>query len=458
MKNIAVVLAGGVGKRYGSHRPKQLEKVAGKTILEHTIEVFQASKFIDEIVVVIKSDYVGTVEEMVLKNHYNRVKKVLAGGAERSDSSLSAINSLSQEQGSDEYNVLFHDAVRPFVSDAIIERCIESLTHYRAVDTAIPTADTIIKVSDGVIKDIPLRKELKRGQTPQAFKLGTIRKAYDIAKQDPDFLVTDDCGVVLKYLPEEPVAVVEGDPENIKITNAQDIFLADKIFQMGSQEQNHKHTQDFYREKLQGKTVIIIGASYGIGKEIADFCESQGANVFRFSRSETNTNIENMSDIQSALSRAHDETGSVDFVINTAAVLHKEPLLHMSHEAILNSMNINYLGSVYLAKASLPYLEKSCGQLLFFTSSSYTRGRANYSLYSSTKAAVVNLTQALAEEWAHLGVRVNCINPERTATPMRTKSFGIEDKSTLLDAKDVALVSVNTLAAEFSGQVISVKL
>ena len=272
------------------------------------------------------------------------------------------------------------------------------------------------------------------------------------------FLVTDDCGVVLKYLPEEPVGVVEGDPKNIKITNAQDIFLADKIFQMGSQEQNHRHPEGFYREKLQGKSVVIIGASYGIGKEIADFCELQGASVFRFSRSETNTNIENMSDIQSALSRAYDESGSVDFVINTAAILLKEPLLHMSHEAILNSMNINYLGSVYLAKESLPYLEKSSGQLLFFTSSSYTRGRANYSLYSSSKAAVVNLTQALAEEWLHLGVRVNCINPERTATPMRTKNFGLEDRATLLNAADVALVSVNTLVAGFSGQVINVKL
>ena len=70
------------------------------------------------------------------------------------------------------------------------------------------------------------------------------------------------------------------------------------------------------------------------------------------------------------------------------------------------------------------------------SSSSYTRGRMNYSIYSSTKCATVNFVQALAEEWGGLGVRVNCVNPERTKTPMRTKNFGIEPEDTLLKSTE----------------------
>jgi 2-C-methyl-D-erythritol 4-phosphate cytidylyltransferase len=94
---------------------------------------------------------------------------------------------------------------------------------------------------------------------------------------------------------------------------------------------------------------------------------------------------------------------------------------------------------------------------LFFTSSSYTRGRSGYSLYSSAKAAVVNLTQALADEWAPTGVRVNCINPERTGTPMRTKAFGDEPPDSLLESTAVAQASLDTLISAETGHIIDIR-
>ena len=121
-------------------------------------------------------------------------------------------------------------------------------------------------------------------------------------------------------------------------------------------------------------------------------------------------------------------------------------------------LNVNYLGMVNVALASFPYLKESKGHLLYYTSSSYTRGRAFYSLYSSTKAAVVNFVQAISQEWEPCEIKVNCINPERTKTPMRVKNFGIEDDSTLLTAEEVAQESIKTLLADFTGQVIDVKL
>jgi ribitol-5-phosphate 2-dehydrogenase (NADP+) / D-ribitol-5-phosphate cytidylyltransferase len=95
--------------------------------------------------------------------------------------------------------------------------------------------------------------------------------------------------------------------------------------------------------------------------------------------------------------------------------------------------------------------------LLLFTSSSYTRGRSGYSLYSSAKAAIVNLTQALADEWAADGVRVNCVNPERTATPMRTKAFGEEPEGSLLRSEVVAETSLDVLISNFTGHIIDVR-
>jgi 2-C-methyl-D-erythritol 4-phosphate cytidylyltransferase len=118
---------------------------------------------------------------------------------------------------------------------------------------------------------------------------------------------------------------------------------------------------------------------------------------------------------------------------------------------------VNYVAPVQIARLGVNYLKETKGQLLLFTSSSYTRGRAGYSLYSSTKAAVVNLTQALADEWLSIGVRVNCINPERTATPMRARAFGEERPQDLLDAVDVAQTSVDALVADVTGQVIDVR-
>lgn len=129
----------------------------------------------------------------------------------------------------------------------------------------------------------------------------------------------------------------------------------------------------------------------------------------------------------------------------------------MSDDKVDTIIETNYNGTVYVSMASYPYLKASKGQLLLFTSSSYTRGRAYYSLYSSTKCAVVNLMQALSQEWDIDGIRVNVINPERTATPMRTKNFGIEPAGSLLDAHKVAQVSIDTLMSSFTGQVIDVK-
>ena len=450
--NIAVILAGGVGSRYNESFPKQFFKVAGKTVLEHTVDAFEKEPLVDEIVLVVNPDYLMQTEEIVLINNWSKVRRILNGGKERYDSSLTAIKAYENYKGA---NLIFHDAVRPLVSSRIIKEVIEALDTYNAVDVAVPATDTIISVNDVFIESIPDRNKLKRGQTPQGFKLETIKRAYDLALQDLAFKTTDDCGVVLRYLPEEKIYVVNGEESNMKLTHKEDAFLLDKLFQLRSFELN---TSDIPFEQLRNKVVVIWGASSGIGEEITRIARKYGAKVYCFSRSLNNIDISKQNDVREALSSVAAKESQIDFIINTAAILSKSPLLSMEYESILSMVNTNYLGMINVALESFPYLRQSKGHLLFYTSSAYTRGRAFYSIYSSTKAAVVNFVQAIAQEWEPAQIRINCICPERTDTPMRTKNFGTEDHKTLLTAEAVAYKSIQTILSNYTGQIIDVRL
>ena len=144
-------------------------------------------------------------------------------------------------------------------------------------------------------------------------------------------------------------------------------------------------------------------------------------------------------------------------MVNTAGVLRIGKLADTDDAVIEEALRVNYLGPVHIARASAPYLAETRGGLLLYTSSSYTRGRAGYSLYSSTKAATVNLVQALADEWSDAGVRVNCINPERTGTPMRRQAFGDEPAASMLTADEVASTSVDVLISSMTGHIIDVR-
>ena len=166
LKNYGIILASGTGSRYNSDIPKQFIKIAGKTVLEHTVEIFENSDKIDEIILVITPDYRHIAENILLRNNFKKITKLLNGGATRKDSSYIAISSIEDEEA----NVLIHDCARPFLTEQIIDNCVKALDKYSAVDVAIPSADTIIKVKDGIIDGIPDRASLMRGQTPQCFK------------------------------------------------------------------------------------------------------------------------------------------------------------------------------------------------------------------------------------------------------------------------------------------------
>jgi len=448
MKNYALILASGIGERIGLNIPKQFVKIAGKTILEHTICVFENHKDIDEIIITAHSNSIDFVESLVKKSGFKKVRSILEGGKTRKESSYIALNSICAD---DNDNVLIHDAVRPFLSSRIIDNCIEALKTHNAVDVAIPSADTIIITDESnFIKEIPKRKFFKRGQTPQCFKLGLIKKAHKMSLNDEtSYDVTDDCSLIIKYNLSK-IFVVDGDDFNRKITYPLDIAIADKLFQLKSIK---SETKD--KSELNNSVAVVFGYSQGIGLVTYNLLKENGAKVYGFSRS-NGCNIKNSSDIERALKDVYDKEGKIDYIINTAGVLKKGKLTERNYDDIMDEISTNYIGSINVAKAGFKYLKESKGSILFYTSSSYTRGRADYSIYSSSKAALVNLVQGLSEEWVDYNIKVNIINPERTATPMRFKNFGKEPPETLLNPIKVAVASINTLLSNYTGQIINV--
>lgn len=450
---IAVILAAGSGVRLRSTTPKQLMKLAGKPVLAHTVRAFEDTPGVDEIIVVTREDLVETSRDIIAREGATKLSRVLIGGESRNDSTRAALNALA---AFDEAKVLIHDAVRPFIERTTIEETIRCLDEVDAVDVAIVPADTIIEVTNDHITAIPQRSQLRRGQTPQAFKLSVLRDAYGQAALDPDFSATDDCGVVHRYRPDVAIKVVAGSPTNLKLTHPIDIYIADKLFQVQTLETEPVETAELKRQ-LDGRHIVVIGGTSGIGAEIGSLAEEMGAHVHRLSRSTTETFIEDPRSVRAAIDAIASTAGAIHHVVNSAGILRIKPLVLQSDEEIRELMDINYLGPINVARAAFPHLKASRGQLMFFTSSSFTRGRSHYALYTSSKAAVVNLTQALAEEWADSGVRVNCLNPERTLTPMRIQAFGSEDPESLLGPDKVARKALETLVSTATGQVIDVR-
>lgn len=456
-KNIAVILAAGSGERSGFDLPKQMMKLAGKPIVEHTITAFQKSNCIDEIIVVTSANCVDKIEDIVSNRAFNKVKKIIRGGKERFESSLAAINATEADSKLGEVRLIFHDAVRPLVSDRIIQDVVQALDHYNAVDVVVPTTDTIISADPitNTIDSVPLRQKLRNGQTPQGFKWETIKAAYDLAGKDPHFITTDDCGVVLKYLPEEKIFLVTGENNNIKLTYKEDLHIIDKFLQLNTKKIIINNLTSRALSHLKNKVLVVIGGTSGIGAEMAEIASAYQAKVVSASR-RTGTDITDLESLKEKFKSVYEEHGTIDYIVNTAGILVKQPLNLMEYKDIVQAIQINYMGTIHVAIAAYEYLKKSKGHLLNFTSSSYTYGRSYYSLYSSSKAAVVNLTQALAEEWHTDFIRINCINPERTNTPMRRAAFGIEPPDSLLTAKSVALLSLGVLLENSSGQVLDI--
>jgi 2-C-methyl-D-erythritol 4-phosphate cytidylyltransferase len=234
MRMVAVVLGGGVGRRIGAVVPKQLLTLAGRTLVEHCIAAFEQAPGIDETVVVMAHGYTEQVTAMLAGAGYRKVTAVIEGGLTRPDSTRAALAAIADRTAlaggrPDDCGVLLHDAARPLVDQRIIADCVAALRVHDAAGVAVPASDTMVIARDGVMQSVPRRETLLRCQTPQCFRLPVISRAHELAAADPDFAPTDDCGVVLRYVPGVQVHVVAGSERNIKVTYPQDLAVAEAL-------------------------------------------------------------------------------------------------------------------------------------------------------------------------------------------------------------------------------------
>ena len=232
MYNIAVILAGGIGSRVGGETPKQLLPLAdGRSILEHSIDAFELAPDIDEIAVVMHPEHISFLQKLCQTNRWQKLTKIIPGGAERWESSYKAIKTYAAESSNlqifkssnDAVSLLLHDAARPYVSQRIIAEVCQALQEHEAVTVAVPSTDTIYITDRNRLTSMPSRDTVWRAQTPQAFHLETIAEAFERALREGNIAATDDVGIVYRYMPETPVFIVPGEEQNRKITYKEDL-------------------------------------------------------------------------------------------------------------------------------------------------------------------------------------------------------------------------------------------
>lgn len=224
MKNIAVIFAGGIGRRMNSRAlPKQFLKLYGKEIIIYTLEHFQYHKEIDDIVIACVEDWIPFLENLVDRYRLTKVSKIVPGGATGQESIYHGILAAEKVAEKEKAMVLIHDGVRPLINSELITNCIASVREHGNAVTTVPSTETLIQSSDKKTVDgILTRSECFLARAPQCFILSDILKAHRraIDEDKKDFI--DSASLMLYY--GTKLYMVEGPVENIKITTPMDYY------------------------------------------------------------------------------------------------------------------------------------------------------------------------------------------------------------------------------------------
>lgn len=235
---VAIVLAGGRGRRMGTALAKQYLLIRKKPVLYYSLEAFEKSDLIDDVILVVgKGQIPYCRQEIVEKYQFGKIRAIVEGGAERYHSVWEALRILEREKMKDGY-VFIHDGARPFIEEEILRRAYEEVRKSRACVVGMPVKDTI-KIADeqGCIHMTPKRSLVWQIQTPQVFSADLIIPAYrEVIEHEQELLeqgvqITDDA-MVVENVCKCPVKLVEGSYENIKITTPEDLDIAE-IFLRG---------------------------------------------------------------------------------------------------------------------------------------------------------------------------------------------------------------------------------
>ena len=223
------ILAGGSGTRmHISSLPKQFLPLDKKPIIIHTLEKMLTCSRFDAIYLGIHQSWMSHMTDLLEKYGLDNEKVRLApGGESRNDTIFNIIDEIIKDYGEiqDDDIIVTHDAVRPFVTLRILEDNIEAAIKFGACDTVVAATDTIVKSHDGVdISEIPDRKIMYQGQTPQSFNIKLLKELYSKLKVNEKAILTDACKICV--MKGTPVKLVQGEISNMKITTVTDYKIA----------------------------------------------------------------------------------------------------------------------------------------------------------------------------------------------------------------------------------------
>ncbi|MCY3414822.1 MAG: 2-C-methyl-D-erythritol 4-phosphate cytidylyltransferase [Candidatus Heimdallarchaeota archaeon] len=430
MKTTFIILAGGIGERLGFDIPKQFVPLNGKPIIEWTYLSIKSHPKVNEIVIVTHESWIDQVKKIAP----NAI--ITTGGLTRQQSSYKGLLACPKDT---DY-VLIHDSVRPLLSHKVIDRCLDKLEKgSNAVLTVIPSADTLVEIENDKVVNIPQRSRIFRAQTPQGFIYQTILKAHETTKMTNS---TDDGRLMMES--GYDLDIVKGDPINLKVTQIEDLHTAERLFQSVSK----KTEQEI---DIKGKKIVIFGGTSGIGKETAIYLQSLGAEVTILGRKDVD--VRNSQEIE----RYFEKSPEFDVIIVSTGILHPEKISNLSDDLIENTYRTNLFGPINICKFGIRKLRPGSHIVLIGSSSAY-RGRAGYSIYSSSKSALTNFIQAASAEFSEFGIQINMVSPPRTRTRMYTDLHPNADPGALYDPKKVAKVVGLYCVGSESGHIVDLKL
>ena len=223
IKTSAIIPAAGASSRLKEKSKKQYTEINGKPLLYFCLNSFQNSLSVNEIVLVVPENDIDFVKkEIVKKNSFTKVSKIVEGGNSRQDSVKNGFDAVMP----DTELVIIHDAARPFVDSDFIDSIVSEAYTKNCVISAIPVTDTLKIADNGIVKNTTPRNSIWRSQTPQAFKYEILKRSYEkVEFQNNTF--TDEAQIV-EYAGYD-VHIVGGSEYNFKITNSEDISLAELI-------------------------------------------------------------------------------------------------------------------------------------------------------------------------------------------------------------------------------------
>ena len=223
MNVVAIIPAAGVGRRMGGAIEKQFLRLRGIPILAHTLKVFDQSPEVDGIVLVVAPQQRQVLDTEVINPHpCEKLLGIIDGGPERQDSVANGLRAIPPESDL----VVIHDGVRPLVSVGLVALVLDAARRHGAAIAAIPAGDTVKQVEDQRVVTTLQRETIWLAQTPQAFRVDLLRRAYQKAASDR-IVLTDDAALVERI--GVSVHLVRSSAENIKVTTPSDLVVAEAI-------------------------------------------------------------------------------------------------------------------------------------------------------------------------------------------------------------------------------------